>query len=132
MSNVDVIRDQYKATNERDWDRVMAHYAEDVVLVVVGEGIRAGTFEGRDAVGRWFGDWFSTFDKDAHFEITKLTEREDGSVLLLADHHARGRASGAEVKGAVAWLYQLRDGKIVRVEGSTSPDQVLEALGLSE
>lgn len=130
-SNVEVIRDQYAATNERNWERAMSHYAEDVVLEVRGVGLRSGTFDGRDAVGRWFGDWFDTFERDAHFEITELDEREDGSVLLVADHHARGRGSGVEVEGKVIWLYHLREGKIVRVEGSTTLDS-LEDMGLAE
>jgi ketosteroid isomerase-like protein len=123
-SNVEVIRDQYAATNERDFERAMAHYADDVVLVVHGEGIRAGTFEGREAVGRWFGEWFSTFDRDARFEIRRISELEDGSVALVADHQARGRGSGIELHGTVAWLYRLREGKIVRVEGNTALAQL--------
>lgn len=129
LSNVDVIRDQYAATNERDWERSMSHYAEDVVLVVHGGGLRSGTYEGRDAVGRWFGDWFETFDRDARFDIAELEEREDGSILLTADHHARGRGSGVEVEGQVIWLYRLRQGKIVAVEGSTTLDS-REDMGL--
>lgn len=119
-SNAEVIRDQYAATNERDWDRANSYYAEDVVLVIHGEGIRSGTFEGREALGRWFGEWFSTFDSDARFEIREIIEREDGSVLVFVDHHARGRSSGVEVHGAVAWLYSFGEGKIVRLEGNAS------------
>jgi ketosteroid isomerase-like protein len=131
LSDADVIRDQYAAVNERDWDRAMSHYSEDVVLVVRGSGLRSGTYEGRDAVGRWFGDWFSTFDRDARFDITEISERDDPTLLLTAGHHARGRGSGAKVEGKVVWLYRLRKGKIVRVEGSSTLDS-FEELGLSE
>jgi ketosteroid isomerase-like protein len=130
--NVEVIRDQYAATNERDFERVMSHYDEDVELVFNVPDTRAGTFTGREATGRWFGDWLSSFDRDARFEITELTELEDGSVLLIADHHARGRTSGAEVHGTVVWLYRLRNRKIVRVEGYASRDEAIEAAGLPE
>ncbi len=130
LSDADVVRDQIAATNERDWARAMSHYSEDVVLVIHGGGLRSGTVEGRDAVGRWFGDWFSTFDKDAHFDITKVEEQEDGSILLFADHHARGRGSGVELEGEVVWLYRLSEGKVVRIEGSTSLNS-LEDLGRS-
>ena len=126
-SNVELLRDQYAVTNERDFERAMSHYADDVVLVIHGEGIRAGTFEGREAVGRWFGEWFSTFDRDARFEIREVAELEDGSLLIAADHHARGRGSGAEVHGTVAWLYRFRDGKIVRVEGNTALQETTPA-----
>jgi ketosteroid isomerase-like protein len=118
LSNVEVIRDHYAATNERDFKRAMSHYAEDVVLVVRGRGITSGTFEGREATGEWFGDWFRTFDRDSRFKITELDEREDGSVRLAADFEGQGGAGGGGVTGTVVWEYRLRDGKIVHVEGA--------------
>jgi ketosteroid isomerase-like protein len=82
-----------------------------------------------EAVGAWFGDWFATFDPATRFEISELTQRDDGSVLLIADIHAIVRGSGMEVVGEVIWLYRVRDGKIVRVEGGTTQD-VRGKLGL--
>jgi ketosteroid isomerase-like protein len=115
---LEVIRDHYAATNERDFERAMSHYAEDVVLVVRGKGIRSGTYEGREATGNWFGDWFKTFEAGARFDIKELSERDDGSIQLVAEHHARGRASGVALQGTVSWLYWVEGGKIVRVEGT--------------
>jgi ketosteroid isomerase-like protein len=117
-SDLDVIRDHYAATNEQDFERAMSYYAEDVVLVVRGNGIRSGTYEGREATGNWFGDWFRTFERGARFDITELDQRDDGTIRLVAEHRARGRASGIELQGTIAWLYRLRDGKIVYVEGN--------------
>ena len=115
-SNADTIRDQYAAVNERDWDRAMSHYAEDVVLVIPG-GLRSGTFSGRDAVGRWFGDWFSSFGRDLHFEIIGIEELPDGSNEVTAEQVARGRASGVELEQTVKWRYRFRAGRITSVEG---------------
>ena len=56
--NVEIVRDQYAATNEGDFSRAMAHYDADVVLIVPPGFIDPGTYQGRDAVGAWFGDWF--------------------------------------------------------------------------
>ena len=123
-SNAEVLRDHYAATNERDWPRSMSHYAEDVELIVP-VGIKAGRFKGRDAVGAWFGDWFAAFARDAHFEITEITELDDDSILLVADHHASGRASGIEVEDTVHWRYHFRDGKIIRVQGFESRENAL-------
>jgi ketosteroid isomerase-like protein len=131
QENVKLVRDQYAAVNERDFDRARAGYDEDAELFVVG-GIRSGTFRGRDEVARWFADWFSTFDSDAHFDITELTELEDGSILVVADHRARGRSSGVEVHGSVVWRYLIHDGKITRQEGYPTREEALEAAGLSE
>jgi ketosteroid isomerase-like protein len=117
QADIEIVRDQFEAVNERDFERAMGHYAEDVVLVVPrGEAVPTpGTFEGKEAVGSWFGDWFQMFDRDYRFEIE---EAEDlgGVIFIAATHRGRGRASGAEVHGENAYLYRLRDGKIVRVE----------------
>jgi len=116
--NAEVLRDQYDAVNQRDWKRAMSHYAADVELVIPeGTWMNDGIHKGRDAVGRWFGDWFETFDRSVHFDITELTELEDGSIILIADHRLRGRASGIELEEPIAWRYRMQEGKIVRVEG---------------
>jgi ketosteroid isomerase-like protein len=130
--NVEVVLDQYAATNERDFRRVMSYYDDDVELVAREPWLRTGVFKGREAVGGFFGDWLSTFDRDARFDVTEARELENGAVLVVADHHARGRASGVEVRGTVIWVYRLRGGKITRVEGFASRAQALEAAGVSE
>ncbi|HWX96923.1 MAG TPA: nuclear transport factor 2 family protein [Solirubrobacteraceae bacterium] len=132
QENIGVVRDQYAATNERDFERAMAHYDVDVELVVSPGYIDPGEYTGRDAVGAWFGDWFSSFDRDARFDVKELTELDGGRVLLVADHHARGRSSGVEVHGTVVWLYGFRRGKIARVEAFATRDDALRAAGLAE
>ena len=130
--NVEVVRDQYAATNERDFARAMAHYDADVVLIVPPGFIDPGTYQGRDAVGAWFGDWFRSFDRDARFELKEISEPVDGAVLLVADHRARGRASGVEVHATLVWVYGIRGGKITRVEGHATRAEALAAVGLEE
>jgi ketosteroid isomerase-like protein len=131
QGNIAVVRDQYDATNERDFARAMAHYDVDVKLIVPPGYIDPGEYKGREAVGAWFGDWFSSFHRDARFDVTEMTELEGGAVLLVADHHASGRSSGIEVHGTVVWLYGFRRGKIARVEGYASRVEALKAVGLS-
>jgi len=130
--NVDVVLDQFAATNERDFPRAMTHYAEDVELVVHPDAfLQSGTFTGRDAVGEWFGDWFRTFEPGYHFEIEEA--RDLGEVVFLnASHRGHGRTSGAEVHGQTGYLYTVRDGKIARVELYANPAAALQATGLSD
>jgi ketosteroid isomerase-like protein len=132
QENIGVVRDQYAATNERDFARAMAHYDADVELVVSPGYIDPGEYKGRDAVGAWFGDWFTSFDRDARFDVNEMTELDDSTVLLVADHHARGRSSGVEVHGTVVWLYSFRRGKIARVEAYATRGEALKAGGLVE
>jgi ketosteroid isomerase-like protein len=129
QQDVDIVLDQYAATNERDFPRAMSHYAEDVELVVHPDAsLERGTFRGREAVGEWFGNWLTAFEPGYHFDITEARDL-GGVVLLVASHHGRGRASGAEVHGEVAYLYEVRDGKIDRAEFYPSRAEALEAAG---
>jgi ketosteroid isomerase-like protein len=132
QENVEVVRDQFAATNERDFTRAMSHYADDVELIVRPDAfLEAGTFKGREAVGEWFGDWFRTFQPGYHFDLEEARDLGD-TVLLVASHHGHGRTSGAEVHGKTAYLFRLRGGKVVRAELYPSRDDALEAAGLPE
>lgn len=132
QQNVEVVCDQFAATNERDFRRAMSHYAEEVELVVDRDAfLQGGTFKGRDAVGQWFADWFTTFEPGYHFDIEEARDLGD-VVILVATHHGRGRTSGVEVHGQTGYLYRLRDGKIVRVELYRSRTEALEAAGVRE
>jgi ketosteroid isomerase-like protein len=110
----------------------MSFYAEDVELIVREPYLIAGHFQGRKAVGDWFGDWFSTFDSDLSFEVTECRELPNGDVLLVAGNRARGRASGVELEGTVVWVYRVAGGKITRVEGYPTREAALEAAGAEE
>ena len=130
--NVEVIRDQFEAVNERDFARAMTHYAEEVELVVHSDAfLNRGTFAGREAVGEWFGDWFRTFEPGYRFHFEELRDLGD-VVLLIATHHGRGRTSGVEVRGETGYLYTVRDGKIVRAELYPDGAAALEAAGLRD
>jgi ketosteroid isomerase-like protein len=125
QENVDLIRAQFEATNERDFERAMSFYADDVVLVVEPDAfLQGGTFTGRDAVGAWFGDWFATFEPGYRFEIDEARDLGD-RVFLAATHRGRGRASGVDVGGRTGYLYTVRAGEILRAELYRSPEQAL-------
>lgn len=129
---VDVVADQYVATNERDFERAMSHYADDVVLVVEEGFLSTGSFEGKEAVGEWFGDWFRAFAADYRFETEQIRELEPGLVFLVARYGGTGRASGAEVSDRRAYLYRVRDGKITRVQLFVEPESAIDAASLPE
>ena len=133
VDNVEVVAKQFADTNARDFAAVMAAYAEDVVLVMHGEKVgmlgRAAT--GKAAVGEWFGDWFRQFGRDYRFDVEE-TRGVGDRVLLVANHHGRGRDSGVPVEARWAYVYTLREGKVSRVElwgDRDAREAALEAIG---
>ncbi len=126
------MREQFAATNERDWERAMSFYDDDVVLVIEEGFLNTGTFEGKQAVGEWYGDWFRAFGTDYRFEIDEIRGLGGGLVFMTASYWGSGRASGAQVRDERAYLYLVRDGRIRRVQIFMTPDQALEAALLPE
>ncbi len=129
---IEVVREQFAATNDRDFTRAMDYYARDVVLVVEEGFLNTGTFEGREAVGEWFGDWFRAFGSDYRFEILESRDLGGGVAFLFITYGGSGRASGVEVRDARAYLYRVEDGLITRVQLFLTEDQALEAAQLPE
>jgi ketosteroid isomerase-like protein len=132
QENVEIVRDQYAATNEQAFARAMSHYAEDVELVVPSGHLRSGTFRGSHEVGRYFGEFFATFDKGARFDVQEIIDVDESSVLMTGVYHARGRVSGVHIAGDVIWLYGLSDGKITSVRWYDSRSAALKSVGLEE
>jgi ketosteroid isomerase-like protein len=132
--DLDVIREQYEATNRRDFPRAMELYTDDVVLIVPRvEGVQnPGTYKGKGEVGEWFGDWFRTFAPDYRFEIQEFRRLEGELVFMRARHGGSGRLSGAAVQSENAYLYRVRDGLVSRVGFFATPGDALEAASLPE
>jgi ketosteroid isomerase-like protein len=110
----------------------MSAYDDEVVLVISESvvGIEAATPHGREAVGKWFGDWFRTFAKDYRLEVGHIAAHDERVVMAIR-HRARGRASGIDVEAHWGNAFHLRDGRIVRVELYGSFDEALAAAGLA-
>ena len=128
----DVLREQFAATNDRDFARAMTYYADDVVLVVEEGFLNTGTFEGKEAVGEWYGDWFRAFSSDYRFEIEELRELAPGLVFMTARYGGSGRVSGVEVRDRRAYLYRVEDGKIARIQFFLTSEDAIEASSLPE
>ncbi len=110
----------------------MSYYDEDVVLVIEEGFLNTGKFEGREAVGQWFGDWFQAFGTDYSFDVHELRDLGEGLLFMKATYGGSGRASGAVVRDARAYLYLVEDGLITRVQLFMTEDQALEAARLPE
>jgi ketosteroid isomerase-like protein len=132
QADVDFILEHFEATNQRDFKRAMDMYAENVVLVVNKHFLTGGTFEGKQAVGEWFGDWLRTFGFDHHFSIVESDDLGQGLVFLLVDIEGSGRASGAKAYMQGGYLYRVVEQQIVRVGLFATKDEALSAASLPE
>lgn len=129
MSSEEALRAHYEATNRQDWGTAMDGYDDDVVLFVPRGGPDAGSYYGKEAVGRWFGDWMRTFDRSVRFDELEIEKGED-ALAMHGRMTARGAESGLELTEEWHWAYWFRQGKIVRVEIHRSLEDARAAAGV--
>ena len=128
QENVELIQQSFVVwgeTGEPEWaivdDEVEAH-DHDIM--------DAGEYRGRAGVERWLADWGSAWSEF----IMEPEEFIDAGnqVVVVIRMKAKGRGSGVGVERQDAIVYELRDGKIVRVDYYNNRKQALEAAGLEE
>jgi ketosteroid isomerase-like protein len=109
-------------------------YAEDAVFENRQGGategsVVAGTHHGREAIGQWLANWFSTFGS-YRFEIEESIENGDRVYLALCSI-ARGEISGAEVTMPTHHAFTVRDSLIARHVFSGEPEGMRREAGIA-
>jgi len=130
QENVEVIRRMIERANARDVDGVVALASPDVECFPASEQPESEAFRGSRAFAEYMHGWLQAFDQYA-IEVSEYIARAD-YVLAVGRVAARGRESGAEVTAADAWLYRVRDGKVVEYRECGTKEKAFEAAGLSE
>ena len=73
-----------------------------------------GEYRGHAGFGRWLRDWGAAW-AEWNLEPEEFIDAGD-RVIIVAHMRAKGRGSGVEVDRQDALVYELRDGKISRVD----------------
>ena len=125
-ANVEIIRRGLDAYNKGDVEAVLETADPDIEFVPLRSLVVGGSYRGHEGIRRFFED---LGDEWEGFSIGNEEFRErEGSVLLLGEFAAKGKASGMQVHSPVAWLFELRAGKVVRMRAYSSQDEALQAI----
>ena len=89
-----------------------------------------GIQRGREAVGDRARTWAGTFSEYS-FELEEVVDAGEQVVVVYRDR-GRGQTSGVEVKHRWGLLVSVDGGRITRTVFYPSPEEALEAAGLSE
>jgi len=130
-ANVQIVRQVYESVNRGQWDRM----AELLDPNVAQHGTVGGLEEGN--VVRGPGAIRELYESEAdvwaqqRIEPEKLIDAGD-RVVVFQREYQRGRGSGLEVVVETAAVVDLRDGRVVRIQGYMDRSAALAAAGLSK
>jgi ketosteroid isomerase-like protein len=128
-ADVETVSRGIEAFNRGDVEGVVEMTDPEVTLVPVRSLLEGGEYTGHDGVRKYMADMSEDWSE---LEITVDEIRDlDGRVLVLGGFRAVGRASGSGLEQPLAWLSDMRDGKLVRLQAFTNRDEALAELGLS-
>jgi uncharacterized protein len=128
--NVEIIAAGVRAYNDGDLDGLLAVLDPDAELVPMQSLLEGGSYRGHEGVRRLFAEMGEEWSA---FEIHPDAYREAGDrVLLLAHFQVLGRASGMEASTPAAWVFECREGKIIRMRAYSDQEEAMQAVGLRE
>jgi ketosteroid isomerase-like protein len=126
QQNVEVVRRVNKAIEAKDMDALVAEHHPDVQIVVLRSEIE-GPYRGHDGLRRMAADMF---EADFGQRIDEMRALSGNRVLVLGRQHAT--VSGAPWEHSLAEIFEIRDGKVARLQAFRTVEQALEAAGLRE
>jgi ketosteroid isomerase-like protein len=135
--NVEIVRrglaTLQKAMERRDFDAVFDPdvLADDVEWIPTGSFPGPNCYRGRDGVTEYMRTWAEDFDH-LSIDIEQLIDAPNDRVVALIHQRASGQGSGVPVGMDLAAVYDLEDGRVIRIRNYLDPAEALEAAGLSE
>lgn len=88
--------------------------------------INSGTYRGFDGFQEWVKHWEEAWD-EINYELLETIEVGDNFVVVPAHVFGKGAGSGLEIDSVFGWMYEFRDGQVVRFHTYATVDDALEA-----
>lgn len=134
QENVEVVRKLFDAAARHDTDTLLDLY--DPYIVWDASRTERGAITGKVVQGRedllkWLREWYEPWENLDDI-LGELIDAGQQRVVSIMVQRGRGRASGVEVENRLGAVWTLQDGKVIRVVWFPSPQEALEAVGLSE
>ena len=132
QESVELVRQIFGHWNEGGIprERWPEFFDPEVEMDLRGRKVNPAVYEGYDGLARFTSDVGEVWDRFS-IELKEIID-VDPRVVSVMRATARGHGSGIEVEGQMAWVWTLRKGRVLRVEGDFDRESALEAAWLSE
>jgi len=132
QENVEIVRRLYELWSGKDWEAMVDLVDPDVEQHGTIGGLEEGHISrGTDQIRQRFqAENIKVWDEH-RIEPMRFIEAGD-QVVVVQHEYQRGKGSGVETEIDTATVFDLRGGRIVRIQPYMDPAAALEAVGLSE
>lgn len=112
-------------------DASLEHIHPEITWNAPPEWLEKRVYSGYEGIRELAASWEENFEQ-YHLDIARLVELDDGRAFALV--YQRGTITGSvdEIEQAVAFLAEIRDGLVFRVDVFFSWEAGLKAAGLRE
>jgi len=94
--------------------------------------INSGTYHGFEGFQQWTDSWEEAW-QEVTYELRDAIEFGEHVIVIPAHIVAKGAGSGVETDNVFGWMYEFREGRVVRFHTYGTLDEALEAAkGLAE
>jgi uncharacterized protein len=132
QENVEIVRRLSEFLKDGDWEAMSELVDPDVELHGTVGGLEEDHFSrGLDPIRQRFEAEDNEVWDEHRIEPLRFIDAGE-RVVLFQREYQRGKGSGVEIEIDTSTVFDLRGGRIVRIQPYMNPAEALKAVGLSE
>ena len=125
INNKAIVESFFKALNAGDVDTIVNTYADDGCVQTMGNTLISGTFD-RAQIAAATSGIFDVFPNGLKFEISDMVA--EGEKVAVEARSEGEHVSGQIYSNEYHFLFQFRDGKLVKLREYMDTEQVTDIL----
>ena len=129
--NTEMLRDMIDGFATGGVDASLVHIHPEVTWNAPPEWLEKRVYTGHEGIRELAASWEQNFE-EYRLEIERLEDLDSDRAFALIRQLGTIRGSGVEVEQAIAFITEIREGLVARVDVFFSWEAGLEAAGLQE
>jgi ketosteroid isomerase-like protein len=132
QENVEIVSRAWEKMKRGDLDGALVIHAPNISMdLTAGGRVEGGVYHGQDEIRRAYEIWASPWESMV-LEASEFIDADDDQVVVCFESRGRSADTGLDFTRESFWVYELRDGRVVRIREFQTRQQALEAVGLRE
>jgi ketosteroid isomerase-like protein len=125
--NVEIVLRAYEHLNRGDVDALIDLCDDEFVMDMSERVFNPDIYRGRDDIWRFYGEVRNAWES-YQWDVEE-TQANGDSVVAMLHCHGQSREGGPPVDWRVAWLWELRDRRLIALRFYRDRTAAVEALG---